>query len=184
MQFQFLSDPNFWSIWASIATVLGFIVVSYAAIVALGQLREMTKTRHLEAMLHVYEMIGSNEARKQRRFIYTELKSTPENPSDEEREIIEQVTVTFDRVGRLVESGLIPKNELLEGHSAIIIKAWSKLEPYISYQRKIIGKRHAHNFERLVQIAQDYDSKHYPEDSPRIVEVPIPTNKSKQTNGV
>src|ERR1051325_4529892 len=75
---QFLTNSNFWSILASIATVLGFAVVSYTAIIALGQLKEMTKARHLEAMLQVYEMIGSESARKHRKFIYTELKSAPE----------------------------------------------------------------------------------------------------------
>jgi peroxiredoxin family protein len=69
---RFLADPDFWNILSSVATVLGFAVVIYTTVVALGQLKEMTRARHLEAMLQVYEMIGSEEARKHRKYVYTE----------------------------------------------------------------------------------------------------------------
>jgi|SRR3990167_6706501 len=167
---NFLYDPSSWERLSSIATVLGLIILVPATIVALGQLKEMTKARHLEAMLHVYDMIGSIEARRHKRFIYTELRSRPENLTDEEREIVENMIATFDRIGRLVESGLIPKDELLQGHSSIFLKTWGKLEPYINYQRRVIGKRHAQNFEMLVKISREYDRRHYPEDIPTIIE--------------
>jgi hypothetical protein len=151
------------------ATVLGFAVVSYTAIIALGQLKEMTKARHLEAMIQVYEMIGSESSRKHRRFIYTELKSVPEKITSDEREHVEQVSVTFDRIGKLVESDLIPKDELLASHCEVIIRSWNKLEPYIRHHRKLTGGRHANHFERLTMIAQEYHSKHFPGENLEII---------------
>ncbi|MFZ2361603.1 MAG: hypothetical protein WA040_19845 [Anaerolineae bacterium] len=168
---QFLADPDFWSTLSSAATILGFAVVIYTAVVALGQLKEMTRARHLEAMLQVYEMIGSEEARKHRRFIYTELESKPEELTPSERKHVEQVSVTFDRIGKLVESGLIPRDELLESHCEVIIRSWKKLEPYILYHRHIVGGRHAQYFEHLAATAQEYHSRHFPGQALNIVDL-------------
>jgi hypothetical protein len=93
---------------ASIATTGSALVVIYAAYVAVGQLREMTKARHLEAMLRVYEIIGTESARSSRRFIHGELASQPGSVTPEERGHIENVAVALDQVGALVEAGLVP----------------------------------------------------------------------------
>jgi hypothetical protein len=167
---QFLTNPDFWSILASISTVLGSIVVIWAAIVALGQLKEMTQTRHLEAMIQVYDLIGSKEARGHRRFIYTKLKSKPEKLTTEEWGIVEDVSVTFDRIGNLVEHGLIPKGELYDGHCSVIAKLWIKLEPYIMYRRQLLGTRFVEHFEKLALDAREYYSEHFPGQTLSIVD--------------
>ncbi len=166
---QLLMKPEFWSIVSSVGTVVGVAVVIYAAIVALGQLKEMTKARHLEALLRVYDMIGSEPARKQRRIVYTELKSEPENLTSDERELVEQVTVMFERIGKLVESDLVPRNELFEGHCEVILRTWTKLEPYIRHHRSLAGGRHAQHFERLAVLAEEYRLEHFPEETLEIV---------------
>lgn len=168
---MFLTNPDFWSTLASIATTLGVMIVIPTAIVALRQLKEMTKARHLQAMLQVYEMIGSESARKHRKFIYTELKSAPETLTSDEREHVEQISITFDRIGILVASDLIPKDELLAGHCEVIIRTWNKLEPYIKHYRKVIGNYHAKHFETLAILAQEYHSKHSPSESLEIVDI-------------
>ena len=112
-------------------TVLGFFVIVYTVLVALGQLKEMTRTRHLEAMLRVYDIIGSHEARIQRRFIYTQLTSPPYQLSSEERDHIEDVSASFDRIGKLIEDGLVPRDMLFDSHCEMIIRCWIKLKPYI-----------------------------------------------------
>lgn len=175
---QTLTDPNLWSTLASIATVIGVGFVIPTAVVALRQLKEMTKARHLEAMLKVYEMIGSESARKQRKFIYTELKSTPEELTFDEREQVEQICVAFDRIGILVGSDLIPKDELFAGHGQVIIRTWTKLEPYIKHHRKMIGNYHAKHFEALAALAQEYHSEHSPDENLEIVNVWETTNPS------
>src|ERR1051325_11306295 len=168
---HFLISPEFWSTLSSVATVIGAAVVVYAAVVAVGQLREMTKTRHLEALLRVYDMIGSATARKQLRIIYTELESKPESLTHEERELVEQVTITFERIGKLVESDLVPMNELFEGHCEVVIRTWKRLEPYIRYHRTLAGGRYAKHFERLAKLAQKYHLEHFPEENLEIVDV-------------
>lgn len=154
-----LTDPVVWSILASMATVLGFVVVSYTAVVAMKQFREMTKSRHLEAMLKVYDKISSQEARNQRRFIYSRLKSPPEEITEEEREQVEQVSITMDNIGKLVKDGLVPAHELLDSHCEVFVRTWKKLHPYILHHRKIIGGRHVEHFEWLAVIAQQHYHK-------------------------
>lgn len=176
---QILTNPEFWSILASISTILGFAILIWAAIVALNQLKEMTKARHLDAMLQVHEMLASAEARNHRKYIYIKLKSKPDKLSAEEREHIEQVSVTFDRIGNLVEYGLVPKDILFDSHCEVIIRAWQKLEPYIMHHRQLIGGRHVEHFEKLAAEARDYQSKHFPRQMLNTVDLWAKTVKPK-----
>ena len=152
-----MGDQNFWSIFASIATIIGVGVVICAALLALRQLRETTRARHLEAMLRVYEMIGSEDARSSRRFIYTQLKSNPEKITPQEQEKIEEVTVALDRIGTLVSANLVPKKLLFSSHCEMVILCWDKLSPYIMYRRlHLDDPTYATYFERLAGSARDY----------------------------
>lgn len=155
---------------SSIATVATAAIATIAAVFALVQVREMTRTRHLEAMLRVFEMLGAEDARKQRRFIYTQLKSSPERLTPEEQWVVEQVTVTFDRLGRLVEMGLVPREELFQGHCEVVIRVWARLKPYIYHHRSRVGGRHGHNFEELAKSAQEYFSAHFPGQELKVID--------------
>ncbi len=155
-----LGSHDFWGNFASIATIIGAAVVIYAAFVAVSQLREMTKARHLEAMLRVYDMIGSEKARSSRRFIYSELRSKPDAVTPEERENIEYVSVTLDQVGALVSAGLVPSDQLFGSHCEMITKSWDRLTPYILYRRRHLDRTFAINFEKLANSARAYQSAH------------------------
>jgi hypothetical protein len=153
-----LGSQNFWSGAASVATIIGASVVIYAAVVAVGQLKEMTKARHLEAMLRVYDMIGSPEARASRRFIYGELRSAPGRVTAEERENIEEVSVMLDRIGALVSAGLVPRDVLFASHREMIIRSWEKLAPYVTYNRLHRYPSFASHFEKLASLARNYQA--------------------------
>jgi hypothetical protein len=141
---------------ASIATTGGALVVIYAAYVAVGQLREMTKARHLEAMLRVYEIIGSENARPSRKFIHSELASQPESMTPEERDHIERTAVALDQVGALTEAGLVPIGPLFSSHGEMIFRTWEKVVPYVQYRRQNIDSTFATHFEKLASSAQHY----------------------------
>ena len=162
---------------SSIATVATAAIAIVAAMFALVQVREMTRTRHLEAMLRVFEMLGAEDARKQRRFIYTQLKSSPNGLSAEEQWVVEQVTVTFDRLGRLVQMGLVPREELFQGHCEVVIRAWIRLKPYVYYHRSRVGGRHGHNFEELAKSAQEYFSANFPGQELKVIDAWAPAER-------
>jgi len=157
-----LGSQNFWSNLASIATIIGAFVVICAALIAVSQLREMTKARHLEAMLRVYDMIGSEKARSSRNFIYTQLRSKPDTVTPEEREKIEEVSVMLDQVGSLVKAGLVPSDALFESHCEMITLSWKRLAPYILHRRRHLDSTFASHFEQLAESARIYQSRHSP----------------------
>lgn len=141
---------------ASIATTGGVLVVIYAAYVAVGQLREMTRARNLEAMLRVYEIIGTESARSSRRFIHGELASKPESITPEERDHIENVAVALDQVGALVEAGLVPIGPLFSSHGEMICRSREKLAPHVRQRRQTIDATFAAHFEQLADSALHY----------------------------
>ena len=159
---SFVASPDFWSVLASVATVFGFAVVIWASIIAVRQLKESTRTRHLEAMLQVYQMIGNEDARSSRRLVYN-LDAEPGQLTAEQRDCVEKVTVSFDRIGFLVKSGLVPKDHFFESHCEVVIRSWRKLEPYIDHHIQKVGGRHAHHFRFLAQEAEKYHAAHFPE---------------------
>jgi hypothetical protein len=149
---------DLWDILSSIATIIGAGVVTYTAILAIRQLKEMTRSRNLEAMLQVYELISSESARTLRRYIYENLISKPEDTTEEEHRIIEEVSVVRDRVGALVRAGLVPEDLLFQSHARMITRIWDKLEPYIAYHRQA-HPEHVSYFENLANSARRYQEQ-------------------------
>ncbi len=168
-----------WTLFSSISTTIAAIIAAIAAIIAIKQLSEMAKSRHLEAILRVYEMIGNDSARHDRKFIFNNLNSPPESITDEERNKIERISVTLDRVGKLIKSGLVPKNEFLDSHYEMVIRCWKVLEPYILYHENKIGGRHAPHFKYLYDIADKYHCKHYPNTQIKIVKLDAPERQEE-----
>lgn len=146
----------------SCVTIIGLIFVILAAWFAKDQLKEMTRARKLDGMLKVYEMIGSKDARDKRHYIYFKLKSSPEKLKKKEIEIVQDVSVTLDRIGQLVASGLIPREELFHSHSEMFIRTWKHLEPFVMHFRKTINGDYVNNFETLARQAETYFHEHNP----------------------
>lgn len=148
-----------WSDLASIATIISAIVVIGAALLAVQQLREMSKARYLEGMLRVYDLIASEDARASRRFIYGELTSKPEAITAKEQEKVETVSVLLDRVGALVSAGLVPKDLLLASHHDMFIRSWDKLAPYIFYRRLHGDASYVIHFEQVADMARNFQAE-------------------------
>lgn len=162
-----IMDSVLWSAVSSAATVTGAVVVVYAAIVAVRQLKEMTRTRYLEAMLRVYELISSDDARDTRRYIYSELRSTPDALTLEEQRQVEKASVLLDRVGSLVAAGLVPADLVLSSHSTMIANLWDRLEPYIRFHRSQRYESYVRYFEELAIAAKSFQAKGYSNQSVR-----------------
>jgi hypothetical protein len=103
-------------------------------------------------MLQVYELVSSEKARTLRKFVHENLISKPEDTTPEERQIIEEVSVVFDRVGALVSAGLVPQELLFQSHARMISRIWSRLEPYIIHYRQV-HPGHVGYFESLAKGA-------------------------------
>lgn len=158
-----MPTSSFWITLGSIVALLNFSVICYAAIITLKQLKEATRFRHLQAMLQVYEQIGSNDARASRRYIYTELTSPPGDETSVDRFHIETVSVALDRIGVLVKSKLVPETELFSGHWEMIVRCWRQLKPHIEHHRATLqSSSHVIHFEQLALSAEAYGQRNHP----------------------
>ncbi|MFC2104791.1 hypothetical protein ACFLS4_05520 [Bacteroidota bacterium] len=166
-----MSTAEIWSIASSCVTVIGFTVVIFTAIIALRQFKEMIKSRHMEGLINVYELMGNEQARIDRYHIYNKLKKDPEKISLDDWKCIQRVSTSFDKIGLLVKAGLVPKKELLESHYEVFIRSWIKLEPYIKNYRKQIGGRHVNHFEELANEAKNYHQENFPNVELKIIKV-------------
>lgn len=157
-----LWNPDFWAILASLSTIISAGVIIYAAIVAVGQLREMTRARQLEATREIFAHLETPEARELRKFVY-ELTGKPEDLSEYYQGKVLSVIATLDNVGFLVNLGLMPKDTMLPFYYDIFLKCWKKLKPYVEYQRDKRGlKKYAANLENVAKLSEEYRKQHYP----------------------
>jgi hypothetical protein len=144
-----------WIIAGVLAAICQTAIIAVAAVIAVNQLRETSRQRKFDALLRVYRTIGSSEARNDRRVIYEELPAFPEKLTPDQWRLVGDVAVMFDHVGALAKFKLIDEDELLETHSRMISRLWSRLDPYIQYERDRLGDgQMVAAFEALAKRAQ------------------------------
>lgn len=56
--------------------------------------------------------------------------------TDEDRQAMKSVLNSLDRVAFLTQSNWIPDEVIMPWMHPMITKSWSKLEPYVEYERK------------------------------------------------
>ncbi len=160
-------DTTTWAILSSMATTLGFVIVSITAIVALYQFIEMTKARTLEAFTRTLDELSSQQAAEARRYVYGCTLPPLDQivPGTEVYTKLYNVYLPFDKVGLLIERKLIPEDIVLEMYGESIIIIWNKIKSHIYEERKRTGReRYQMYFEKLYTRSIRYLSKQYPQE--------------------
>jgi hypothetical protein len=153
------------------------LVLVIAGLVAWFQLRETAKTRYLEAIVRVFEDFGSEEA-----YHYADLvlglPTRVEDYTPAEVELATWVVRAYEKIGFLVESGMIPEEYIIPLYSRRIVWTWTAVQPYVTWQialkqsgglYRLAGD--AHNFKRLHNRAIAYRQAHKSREQ---VDPPIP----------
>jgi hypothetical protein len=154
-----MPSPQAYRIAADISTIVACVVFVVTLLVTWRRVTEATKSRHLEGMLRVLDILGSEEARSERRSLYLKYnrgKLDPATLQDEERRLSERVCIPFDRVGVLVDAHLVPEDDILKYHYDIILRSWSILEPLVKDYQCRLGRQYYGCFAELAQKAQKY----------------------------
>src|SRR5437016_242742 len=109
-------DMNNWTIISSIATTLGFFIISVSAIVALYQFIEMNKARTLEAFMRFLDELSTSESIEARRYVYNhELPPLDQiKPGTEIYAQVHKAYTAFDEVGIIVDKKLISESIVIE----------------------------------------------------------------------
>jgi hypothetical protein len=141
------ATPTSWQDWGGVATVVAVGVALVAVYPAYVQLVELVRTRKHEALTGVLLLMSSERARADRRYLHHVLKDkAPLSISPMDRDHIERVCVDFEYIGSLVRHGLVPQQELLEHHSAVIVRTWKVLKPHVEHRNDVLKGDYAHSF--------------------------------------
>lgn len=155
-----------------IATIAGAAFTGIAAVVAAWQLLVANRMRKLQALSTVFATLASEDARTDRRVLFSLYQGEPKEltiadlqaifegkdidlkPVTEDQLLrVEKVCVAFDRIGSLVQLGLVPIEQLLESHSEVVVRSWVFARSFAYRHRKKFGSQHGQCFEWLAREA-------------------------------
>jgi hypothetical protein len=128
--------------FAEIAQIIEAIVASILLIYALvfaRDLREAIRARHLDGMKFVRDLIGTEQAADNRRWVYQELEKTVRPLSSEDADRVRAICRDFDNIGLLCRHGLLPVSIVAETYNRNILDMWNRLEPIIVEWRQTLG---------------------------------------------
>ncbi len=169
---------------AIITQIVASISVIVGIIIALIQLREMAKARYLEALSKIFEEFRSEEFFAGRRFVYSHDRFDYNSCTSEERNKIERLINTYNRISFFVFKGMVSKNLILEMYSGAFVASWEKLENYIYVRRLATGfSDWAANFEKMAKISKVFRKKTLKEVGVdyKVPETPMPPAINKQS---
>jgi hypothetical protein len=131
---------DFWAMTEALSTAVAASAVLSAGFIAYRELRAQDISRYIEIADKLYNELNSKENIEARRWVF---KNLPEDPvegipalSDEGRQALKLVLNSLDRVAFLTRDGWIPNEMVMPWMNPMIVKAWSKLEPYVVYEAK------------------------------------------------
>jgi hypothetical protein len=160
--------PDLWSMIEALSTALAAAAVVSAGFVAYRELSEISNTRSLEVIDRLFDELNSTENIDARRWVFQNLPTDPEagipTLSTEERQKIKQVLNSLDRVAFLTQPGWIDEALVMPWMNPMVVKAWSKLEPYVDYERQ--RRKEPDYYQSARQLAlrcQAWRKEHLPE---------------------
>ncbi|MHB0977511.1 MAG: DUF4760 domain-containing protein [Candidatus Aquicultorales bacterium] len=147
------------SVVTAIATTIGALAFAYAAFSARKQLSIMSAQHVREAADKAFAEFDSDEARRARAFIFnTDLPENVEQLSPEQLKAVEKTGLAIERLGFLVETGLIDPPELvLSRLCGAILRCDARIGSYLEQERVRRNDRaHFSYYEQLVKRAWVY----------------------------
>ena len=111
-----------------------------AAVVAFLQLRSIRRSSELQAASTIWASIDNDPYRRHRRTIHRAILTPGEGPPVHSIpaalwDAIETTATALDRVGSLVDNGLIPGHYVYDRYSEVVIEMWDKTKPYLNHRR-------------------------------------------------
>ena len=127
-----------------IVTAIGFVVILLGGIFAWKQLRGLKQQTGLSALTQIFEEFQSRELREDRHEIFQKMPDNPD-PADIDEDLygsIERVGVSYNRIGFLVQRGLLPMDRALAEYiEPPSIRMWGKLQRLVEAERIRRGEK-------------------------------------------
>jgi hypothetical protein len=160
--------PDFWVMTGALSAALGPMILLGGSVLAVRQLTEVTRSRHLSVADRLFAELNSPENITARRWIFQHLPADPKAgiPAlpEEGRTAVKQVLNSLDRVAFLTQAGWIPEEMVMPWMNPMIVKAWVKLEPYLEYERQRRAEPdYYQNVRQLAQRSLAWRTRHVPD---------------------
>ena len=110
-------------------------VLIYGVVIA-RDIRESVKTRYLDGMKYVRDLLASPEAVERRRWVHQDLNNVARPLSIENADKVRAVCRDFDNIGLLCRKRLLPTDIIAETYSRNILEMWRQLQPSIDELRQ------------------------------------------------
>ncbi len=159
---------DLWAMMGALSTAVAAAAVLSAGFIAYRELSEAAASRYVEVADRLFQELNAPEAIEARRWIYQHL---PEDPAEGVRTIpplgqrsLKSALNSLDRVAFLTQAGWIPYDVVLPWMHPMVSKLWTKLEPYVLYERE---RRHEPYFyehaSKLAEQCAAWRAKNLPE---------------------
>ena len=131
-------STDLWAMVEALSTAVAAAAVLSAGFVAYRELSEIASSRHLEVADRLFHELNSPEIIEARRWIFQNLPDDPEEGiremTPEGKAAVKRVLNSLDRVAFLTQGSWIDDEMIMPWMNPMIVKAWSKLEPYVDYE--------------------------------------------------
>ena len=183
--------------WNAVWTFLTLVILTFTAIAALVQLRHLSSSNQIAALLAVQQEFRSPRLQRALHYVEFELESRLEE--DEFRaELVEigfvdplehpemDVCTWFNEIGTLVKNGLVQEDPFLEMFGRLVNRYWELLTPVVALLRRRRGQTQYENFEYLAARYRQWFAKRptgrYPSRTPRLKVVDRWPNDKRPAN--
>ena len=148
-------ETSLWAMIEALSTAGAASLVLGAAFVAYRELNEITGHRHLDVADRLFAEMNSTESIEARRWV---LQNLPDDPKlglaqmDEKGAKPSDASLTRLTALRLTHRDWIPEEMVMPWMCVMVVKAWTKLRPYVYYERL---RRHEPDYYRYAeQVAE------------------------------
>ena len=158
---------DFWAMTEALSTAVAAATVLGAGYVAYRELSEVSSSRHMEVADRLFDEMNSTENIEARRWIFQNL---PDDAAEglstltpEGRAHIKLVLNSLDRVAFLTQDDWIPDEMIMPWMNTMIVKVWTKLEPYVDLEGRRRGESDYYkNARDLAARCRAWRAKHLP----------------------
>jgi len=131
-------STDFWAMTEALSTAVAAATVLGAGFVAYRELGELACSRQMEVVDRLFEEMNSTENIEARRWIFQNLPDDPEagihSLTPQGRAAVKRVLNSLDRVAFLTQSGWISDDMVMPWMNPMIVKAWTRLEPWVDFE--------------------------------------------------
>lgn len=133
-------STEFWAMAQALTAIATMAAVLGGSVAAYRQLTEAAHVRHMAVADRLFEELNSPQNIDARRWVFRNLPDNPEEGSrlltPEGQAALKLVLNSLDHVAFLTQTGWIPDEMIMPWMNPMIVKAWSKLEPYVDYESR------------------------------------------------